>query len=181
TQASPSAARRSSRRARPDPQSTTGNLRFNLRSRHHAAEESNQGAGEHEHSSNGAYSWKDEAKKLLRHIFRHPDSGPFKQSVDTELYPDYGEVIKKPIDFTIIKNRLNYNMYNSDFYLFEKDCKLLFQNSKAYNTNKRSAIYSMTLRLESFCDEKLIEMRKRFEAAEQEKVRSNRSRTIVKL
>ena len=175
TQTSSNTSRRTSRRLRTDTQPATSNLRFNLRSRQHA-EESNQGPLEQEQSLNGSYSWKDHAKKLIKKVMNHPDSGPFRQSVDIELYPDYGEKIKKPIDFGIIKNRLNYNMYSNDFYRFEKDCKLVFKNSKAYNTNKRSAIYSMTLRLESFFEEKLTDIRQKFEAVESEKSRPNRSK-----
>lgn len=171
-QASPNTSRRVSRRIRTDTQLETSNLRFNLRSRQHA-EESNQGPLEQEQSLN---SWKDQAKKLIKRVISHPDSEPFRQSVDIDAYPDYCEKIKKPIDFSVIRSRLCYNMYtNEDFNQFEKDCRLVFKNSKAYNTNKKSDIYRMTLRLELFFEEKLTPIRQKYEA-EYEKPRSNRSR-----
>ena len=121
TQASPNLSRRRQRKARVETQTTTSNFRFNLRSRQNV-EESNQ--GEPETVSNGTFSWRDEAIKLLSSIMKHPDSMPFRQLVDTNEYPDYTDKIENPIDFGTIRQRLNYNIYtNRDFNLFDKDCK----------------------------------------------------------
>lgn len=83
----------------------------------------------------------------------HPDSIPFRQPVDTEQYPDYLTLIDHPMDFSSIRGHLDADAYTTpkDFF---KDVQLVFSNSKAFNTNKRSQIYLMTLRLRSLFEEK---------------------------
>ncbi|KRT78658.1 WD40 domain-containing protein, partial [Oryctes borbonicus] len=96
--------------------------------------------------------WKVEARKLLDALWRCEDSAPFRAPVDHIKHPDYYQIIDTPMDLSSIKEDLCGGNYKTptDFY---KDMKLIFQNSKNYNTNKRSRIYAMTVRLSAMFEE----------------------------
>ncbi|XP_027695237.1 bromodomain and WD repeat-containing protein 3 isoform X5 [Vombatus ursinus] len=59
---------------------------------------------------------------------------------------DYQDIIDTPMDFSTVKETLEAGNYASPLE-FYKDVRLIFTNSKAYTPNKKSRIYSMTLRL----------------------------------
>lgn len=46
--------------------------------------------------------------------------------------PDYHEIIKKPMDLTTIRQKIEKNEYHSKED-FEADVKLIFENAKSYN------------------------------------------------
>jgi bromodomain and WD repeat domain-containing protein 1/3 len=83
--------------------------------------------------------WRNACKKLINDIIKHRDSEPFRNPVDLEEYPDYTSVVAQPMDFSTIRHNLTYNFYE-DLSDFDKACKLIFKNSRSYNTNKRSAV-----------------------------------------
>ncbi|XP_045122866.1 bromodomain and WD repeat-containing protein 3-like isoform X2 [Portunus trituberculatus] len=99
-------------------------------------------------------SWQQMCKDLLRSIFEREDSMPFRYPVDLDRYPDYSQVIDVPMDLTTVREELSANGYATP-QDFAKDMKLIFTNSKNYNTNKRSRIYSMTLRLEAYFEDQI--------------------------
>ena len=86
-----------------------------------------------------ADAWLEDCKQLLTDLFAHPDAEPFLVPVDLNEYHDYLQTISRPIDFGTIRQKLLNNAYES-LSLFDADCRLLFQNSKQYNTNKRSRV-----------------------------------------
>ncbi len=43
---------------------------------------------------------------MLRELEQHKDSWPFLEAVDRKKFPSYFKVVKKPMDFQTIKNRL---------------------------------------------------------------------------
>ena len=43
---------------------------------------------------------------ILDEMKRHQDSWPFLEPVDRTTFPEYFKVIKKPMDFQTIKNKL---------------------------------------------------------------------------
>ncbi|XP_016981436.1 bromodomain and WD repeat-containing protein 3 isoform X1 [Drosophila rhopaloa] len=94
--------------------------------------------------------WRADCRQLLDLMWARTDSVPFREPVDTIDFPDYLEIIATPMDLRTVKEDLLGGNYN-DPLDFAKDVRLIFQNSKNYNTNKRSqdniAIYAMTLRL----------------------------------
>ncbi|XP_017846752.1 bromodomain and WD repeat-containing protein 3 isoform X2 [Drosophila busckii] len=94
--------------------------------------------------------WRSECRQLLDLMSQRPDSLPFREPVDTIEFPDYLEIIATPMDLRTVKEDLLGGNYD-DPMDFAKDVRLIFVNSKNYNTNKRSrdniAIYAMTLRL----------------------------------
>ncbi|XP_015744769.1 bromodomain and WD repeat-containing protein 1 isoform X2 [Python bivittatus] len=97
--------------------------------------------------------WKKQCMELVNLIFQCEDSEPFRQPVDLEQYPDYREIIDTPMDLGTIKETLEAGNYDTPMELC-KDVRLIFSNAKAYTPNKRSKIYSMTLRLSALFEEK---------------------------
>ncbi|XP_053693465.1 PH-interacting protein [Sabethes cyaneus] len=90
--------------------------------------------------------WRVDCLELLELIWQCDDSEPFREPVDTLQHPDYLQIVDTPMDLRTIKEDLLGGNYEAPLD-FCKDMKLIFQNSRNYNTNKRSRIYSMTLRL----------------------------------
>ncbi|MBN3324938.1 BRWD1 protein, partial [Atractosteus spatula] len=99
-------------------------------------------------------AWKDRCKVLVDYILECEDSEPFRQPVDPDDYPDYRDIIDTPMDFGTVKRTLEEDKYENPVELC-KDIRLIFLNAKAYTPNKRSKIYSMTLRLSAFFEERI--------------------------
>uniref|UniRef100_A0A6Q2YPX2 Bromo domain-containing protein n=1 Tax=Esox lucius TaxID=8010 RepID=A0A6Q2YPX2_ESOLU len=99
-------------------------------------------------------SWKGQCKRLMNYIFECEDSEPFRKPVDPSMYPDYLSIIDTPMDFGSVKETLEEDHYENPMELC-KDTRLIFANAKAYTPNKRSKIYSMTLRLSAFFEERI--------------------------
>ncbi|XP_053242705.1 bromodomain and WD repeat-containing protein 1 isoform X4 [Podarcis raffonei] len=99
-------------------------------------------------------TWKKQCMELVNLIFQCEDSEPFRQPVDLDQYPDYREIIDTPMDFGTVKETLEAGNYDTPMELC-KDIRLVFSNAKAYTPNKRSKIYSMTLRLSALLEEKM--------------------------
>ncbi|KAF5301599.1 hypothetical protein FQR65_LT08904 [Abscondita terminalis] len=96
--------------------------------------------------------WKHEARALLEALWRCEDSVPFRMPVDNLKHPDYYQVVDTPMDLGTVKEDLLGGNYETPLD-FCKDMRLIFQNSKNYNTNKRSRIYAMTIRLSAMFEE----------------------------
>ncbi|XP_006886837.1 PREDICTED: bromodomain and WD repeat-containing protein 1-like [Elephantulus edwardii] len=101
-----------------------------------------------------ATNWKKQCEELVNLIFQCEDSEPFRQPVDLVEYPDYRDIIDTPMDFGTVRETLEAGNYDSPLE-FCKDIRLIFSNAKAYTPNKRSKIYSMTLRLSALFEEKM--------------------------
>ncbi|XP_042312358.1 bromodomain and WD repeat-containing protein 1 isoform X1 [Sceloporus undulatus] len=99
-------------------------------------------------------SWKKQCMELINLIFQCEDSEAFRQPVDLDQYPDYREIIDTPMDLGTVKETLEAGNYDTPMELC-KDVRLIFSNAKAYTPNKRSKIYSMTLRLSALFEEKI--------------------------
>lgn len=98
--------------------------------------------------------WQQNCRDLLDYLFDLQDSGPFRSPVDPIQYPTYEQLIDTPMDLTTVKEQLLADIYDSPSE-FCKDMRLIFSNSKQFNTNKKSRIYSMTIRLGSLFEEKM--------------------------
>lgn len=72
-------------------------------------------------------------------MWLRPDSTPFREPVDTMQFPDYLQIIDTPMDLRTVKEDLLGGNYE-DPLDFAKDVRLIFQNSRNYNTNKRSRV-----------------------------------------
>ncbi|KAH0630960.1 hypothetical protein JD844_004374, partial [Phrynosoma platyrhinos] len=97
-------------------------------------------------------AWKEQCKQLLSLIYEREDSEPFRQPVDLFSYPDYRDIVDTPMDFSTVKETLEAGNYTNPLE-FYKDVRLIFCNSKAYTPNKKSRIYSMTLRLSALFED----------------------------
>jgi hypothetical protein len=105
-------------------------------------------------SLNKPKTWKQNCRELLDYMLEREDSSPFRSPVDPIQYPDYSQVIDTPMDLTTVKEQLLADLYDSPNE-FCKDMRLIFQNSKSFNTNKKSRIYSMTVRLSASFEDKM--------------------------
>ena len=83
-------------------------------------------------------SW---CSKLINEVWNRTISQPFQTPVDpdTDGAPDYFEVIKKPMDLSTMKSKLNKGIYKS-LKEVQEDFHLIFQNTRDYN--EEDSIYS---------------------------------------
>ncbi|XP_061916442.1 bromodomain and WD repeat-containing protein 3 isoform X2 [Entelurus aequoreus] len=124
-------------------------------------------------------AWKELCKSLLNYIFECEDSEPFRLPVDPENYPDYHNIIDTPMDFGTVKRTLEEERYDNPVELC-KDTRLIFANAKAYTPNKRSKIYSMTLRLSAFFEEQIRTIISDYKTAVKSSARLRRSQRFKK-
>uniref|UniRef100_UPI003AAF57AB bromodomain and WD repeat-containing protein 3 n=1 Tax=Centroberyx gerrardi TaxID=166262 RepID=UPI003AAF57AB len=124
-------------------------------------------------------AWKEQCKSLLNYIFECEDSEPFKRPVDPTNYPDYHDIIDTPMDFGTVKRTLEEDHYENPVELC-KDTRLIFANAKAYTPNKRSKIYSMTLRLSAFFEEQIRTVISEYKTAVKSNDRLRRSQRFRK-
>ena len=78
---------------------------------------------------------------LLKMYNCEPEAIPFRVPVDPKQLniPDYFEIIKKPMDMSAIKNKLETGCY-ADPWEFVDDVWLMFENAWIYN-RKTSRVY----------------------------------------
>lgn len=94
----------------------------------------------------------DELRQALMPVLEklniyNPESLPFRQPVDPELLqiPDYYQIVKKPMDLSTIKRKLDTGQY-SDPWQYVDDVWLMFENAWLYN-KKNSKVYKFSTRL----------------------------------
>lgn len=70
-----------------------------------------------------------------------PESLPFRQPVDPQVLqiPDYFDIVKRPMDLSTIKKKLDMGQY-SDPWQYVEDVWLMFDNAWLYN-RKTSRVY----------------------------------------
>ncbi|XP_073258237.1 PH-interacting protein-like [Porites lutea] len=98
--------------------------------------------------------WLQSAHELLDFLVSREDATPFRHPVDLNEWPDYTDVVAEPMDFSTVYQRLENNLYE-DPEAFVRDVRLIFSNSRAYNTIPRSRIYSMTIRLSAMFEDRV--------------------------
>jgi ankyrin repeat protein len=78
--------------------------------------------------------WDKTAKKILNYLWKINGASLFHLPVDPDAFniPDYPEVVKRPMDFGTIKNKLMKNEYKCPA-LFIEDLELVFDNCTLYN------------------------------------------------
>ncbi|XP_057373055.1 bromodomain and WD repeat-containing protein 3-like [Daphnia carinata] len=99
-----------------------------------------------------ALSWKQQCRDLLEMLYNSEDGGPFREPVSILEVPDYLQVIDHPMDLLTVREQLQVSNYATPMD-FAKDVRLIFENSKNFNTNKKSRIYAMTVRLSAVFEE----------------------------
>lgn len=102
--------------------------------------------------------WRIKCRQLLEMIWLCDDSTPFREPVDTLEHPgkknafslpfsltpflllkDYLQCVDTPMDLRTVKEDLLGGNYETPAD-FIKDMRLIFTNSRNYNTNKRSRV-----------------------------------------
>ena len=78
---------------------------------------------------------------LMKMYNQDPESVPFRNPVDPQVLgiPDYFDIIKKPMDMSTIKKKLDAGTYD-DPWQFVDDVWLMFDNAWVYN-KKNSRVY----------------------------------------
>ncbi|EJD52403.1 hypothetical protein AURDEDRAFT_55704 [Auricularia subglabra TFB-10046 SS5] len=71
-------------------------------------------------------------KKLLTTLQNHKMAWPFLHPVNREEVVDYYDVIKNPMDFSLMEHKLEHHRY-STIDDFVADCQLIFSNCLTYN------------------------------------------------
>ncbi|KAL3278288.1 hypothetical protein HHI36_013622 [Cryptolaemus montrouzieri] len=103
--------------------------------------------------SNADLKLKKQMKKLMSIVTKYTDSDgrllsePFMKLPPKKDYPDYYEIIKKPLDINKILNRIEDGKY-SDMADLERDFMLLCQNAQIYN-EEASLIHEDSIVLQS--------------------------------
>jgi histone acetyltransferase len=83
---------------------------------------------------------------ILTEMQNHPSNWPFVQPVSRTDVPDYYEVIKEPMDLSTMEVKLENDAYESmDDFIY--DCKLIFNNCRAYN-GENTTFYKNANKLE---------------------------------
>ncbi|XP_029386866.1 bromodomain adjacent to zinc finger domain protein 2B [Echeneis naucrates] len=71
-------------------------------------------------------------RELLAELEGHQDAWPFLTPVNLKAVPGYRKVIKKPMDFSTIRDKLTTNQY-SNLETFIIDVNLVFDNCEKFN------------------------------------------------
>ena len=79
-------------------------------------------------------SWDQVAKRIISKLWRNSSAKIFHEPVDAEKLgaSDYHEVVRNPVDFGTIKQRLSTNHYHTA-QEFVDDVLLVFDNCLLYN------------------------------------------------
>jgi bromodomain and WD repeat domain containing protein 1/3 len=83
---------------------------------------------------------------LLHSIWQSRDSEPFREPVDLLVHKDYAKTIDTPMDLGTVREQLEAGNYE-DPIEFGRDMRLIFANSKNYNTNKKSKVANNNIKL----------------------------------
>ena len=87
-------------------------------------------------------------KSLYNQLKSHPSSWPFLKPVSTAEVPDYYEVVKNPMDFKTIGDKLKFKQYSNMNDFFD-DMNQIFMNCRVYN-DKVTEYYECANNLEHF-------------------------------
>ncbi|CAC5416850.1 BAZ1B [Mytilus coruscus] len=71
-------------------------------------------------------------EQIVANLMKHKSCWPFLNPVNKKEVPDYYEIIKHPLDFQIVKDRLQCLVYGSVEECLE-DVKVVFNNCETYN------------------------------------------------
>ena len=94
-------------------------------------------------------------KNIYNQLKSHPSSWPFLKPVSAADVPDYYEVVKNPMDFKTMGDKLKAKNYTS-IKLFSFDMTQIFMNCRVYN-DKLTEYYDCANNLEQFFHLKLRE------------------------
>ncbi|CAI5437863.1 unnamed protein product [Caenorhabditis angaria] len=84
---------------------------------------------------------------ILRKIVAKDPEGYFATPVTKSVAPDYHEIVKEPMDFQTVREKIEDNKYDSMTEL-QKDCELIVTNAMAYN-QQNTVFYLAAARLKT--------------------------------
>lgn len=67
---------------------------------------------------------------VLRELSRHEDAWPFHKPVDPDEVVDYHDIVKDPVDFSLIRCRLQTDKYYLTLDMFLGDLRRMFNNCR---------------------------------------------------
>ncbi|XP_046339571.1 tyrosine-protein kinase BAZ1B-like [Haliotis rufescens] len=85
-------------------------------------------------------------EEILDKVMKHKSSWPFLEAVDKKEVPDYYVIVKHPMDFHTMKNKLARLSYSSPEEVI-KETALVFRNAAQYN-KEDSEVYQCMLEVE---------------------------------
>lgn len=89
---------------------------------------------------------------ILEKLSNHPQAYPFINKLDRdylgELYDQYHSIIKFPIDFITISEKIKDNIYNNINEVFQ-DIMRVFSNCRKFN-EKGSIFYDLAIQIEEY-------------------------------
>uniref|UniRef100_A0A915Q623 Uncharacterized protein n=1 Tax=Setaria digitata TaxID=48799 RepID=A0A915Q623_9BILA len=91
----------------------------------------------------------------------HRTSWPFREAVDRKEHPDYYSIIKKPMDLSIVEQKLQNHKYRH-LKEFTADITQIFENARMFNA-RDSAIYQCADILEKQFRERVAEIKSAIE------------------
>ncbi|XP_047308671.1 histone acetyltransferase GCN5 [Impatiens glandulifera] len=91
---------------------------------------------------------------LVKILYEHVDSWPFKEAVDKREVPDYYEIIKDPIDLKTMSKRVESEVYYVTLDMFVADVRRMFTNARTYNSPD-TIYYKCSTRLEAHFSSKV--------------------------
>ncbi|XP_059156185.1 bromodomain adjacent to zinc finger domain protein 1A-like isoform X2 [Physella acuta] len=106
--------------------------------------------------ANGQQQQLRAAEELINELIKHEDSWPFLKPVDKKLVPDYYNVIKRPMDFGTIRNKIHAFTYKRPSEMLD-DVRQIFNNCIEYN-NRNSPEYKAYFRLSKHFDKRVREL-----------------------
>lgn len=86
----------------------------------------------------------ERCRKVLEKISDDPYAHAFYDPVDTDLFPDYTEIVAQPMSLSEVEEKLNNGDYNKFgcYREFAIDMRLIWSNCKKYNLYKSQIWYS---------------------------------------
>ncbi|ORX41466.1 hypothetical protein BCR36DRAFT_339426 [Piromyces finnis] len=93
----------------------------------------------------------DHCERILNELKNYVEhSGPFLNKVNKRDAPNYYEIIKKPMDLSLMSRKLKGLQYNSKEE-FSNDLELIWSNCLAYNTDPKSPfrMHAMKMRVKA--------------------------------
>jgi histone acetyltransferase len=101
----------------------------------------------------GSSTLKADLMKLLELFENHHAAWPFTEPVNTEDVPDYLDIVKEPVDLSLIRDRTASNFYK-DREHFKSDLLLMCANCRAYN-GPETKWYKCACDLAQFVNDKM--------------------------
>ena len=92
-------------------------------------------------------NWED-CKEILSSLMENPETGPFREPVDIDDYPDYYDVISRPVHLNGVQKKLNATLSNASNTGYKQpmdfiaDLEQIWKNAKTYNVRSSQIWHS---------------------------------------